>query len=110
MTEAHPDTLRRGGLPGGAAAASLFRERRRFTLTLIAPAAIILLVFQVPPILMGADASLRRFSLTEFTLRPGAVGIISGVARFQRNRPAEIGNRLRIQPQVRIGNAPVIVG
>jgi multiple sugar transport system permease protein len=65
VTEVHPDTLRRGGLPGGEAAASLFRERRRFTLALIAPAALILLVFQVLPIFMGVDASLRRFSLTD---------------------------------------------
>jgi multiple sugar transport system permease protein len=65
VTEAHTDTPRRGGPSGGGAAASLFRERRRFTLTLIAPAALILLVFQVLPIFMGVDASLRRFSLTD---------------------------------------------
>jgi multiple sugar transport system permease protein len=65
VTEVRTDTLRRGGPPGGEAAASLFRQRRRFTLALIAPAALILLVFQVLPILMGVDASLRRFSLTD---------------------------------------------
>ena len=65
MTEVRDDTLRGGGSAGRRAAASLFRERRRFTLTLLAPAALILLVFQVVPILMGVDASLRRFSLTD---------------------------------------------
>ena len=65
MTEVHDGTLRRGGPPTGEAAASLFRQRRYFALTLIAPAALILLLFQVLPILMGVDASLRRFSLTD---------------------------------------------
>ena len=55
----------RGGPPTGEAAASLFRQRRYFALTLVAPAALILLLFQVLPILMGVDASLRRFSLTD---------------------------------------------
>ena len=65
MTEVHDGTLKRGGPPTGEAAASLFRQRRYFALTLIAPAALILLLFQVLPILMGVDASLRRFSLTD---------------------------------------------
>ena len=65
MTEVHDGTLRRGGPATGEAAASLFRQRRYFALTLIAPAALILLLFQVLPILMGVDASLRRFSLTD---------------------------------------------
>jgi multiple sugar transport system permease protein len=59
------DSAGRGGGPGSPAAASLFRERRRFVFTLIAPAALVLLVFQIVPILMGADASLRRYSLVE---------------------------------------------
>jgi multiple sugar transport system permease protein len=62
---AHVETLGGGGPSRGEAAASLFRERRRFVATLVAPAALILLVFQVVPILMGVDASLRRFSLTD---------------------------------------------
>jgi multiple sugar transport system permease protein len=65
VTETHAETLGRGGPARARAAASLFAERRRFTLTLIAPAALILLVFQVLPILMGVDASLRRYSLTD---------------------------------------------
>jgi len=48
-----------------AAGASLFRERRRFIFALVAPAAAVLLVFEILPILMGVDASLRRFSLTD---------------------------------------------
>jgi len=47
------------------AAASLFRARRRFVVALVAPAAAVLLVFQVLPILMGVDASLRRYELVE---------------------------------------------
>lgn len=54
----------RGG-PPGRAAASLFRERRWFVFTLVAPAALVLLVFQVVPVLMSVDASLRRYSLTD---------------------------------------------
>jgi multiple sugar transport system permease protein len=65
VTEVHDGTLRRGGPPPGEAAASLFRQRRYFALTLVAPAALVLLLFQVLPILMGVDASLRRFSLTD---------------------------------------------
>jgi multiple sugar transport system permease protein len=47
------------------ATASLFRQRRRFVWSLIAPAALVLLVFQVLPIVMGVDASLRAYSLTD---------------------------------------------
>jgi multiple sugar transport system permease protein len=65
VTTIDAETLRRGGRGRAAAAASLFRERRRFVATLIAPAALILLVFQVLPIVMGADASFRQFSLTD---------------------------------------------
>jgi multiple sugar transport system permease protein len=65
VTEVHAESLRRGGPPTGAAAASLFRQRRYFALTLVAPAALVLLLFQVLPILMGVDASLRQFSLTD---------------------------------------------
>lgn len=67
MAESHAEIPARGGPPSRRAAASLFRERRRFVLTLVAPAGLILLVFQVLPILMGVDASLRRFSLTDET-------------------------------------------
>lgn len=65
MTEVHAESVRRGGPPTGEAAASLFRQRRYFALTLVAPAALVLILFQVLPILMGVDASLRRFSLTD---------------------------------------------
>jgi multiple sugar transport system permease protein len=56
--------LRAGGAAPGAAA-SLGRQRRRFVIALVAPAALVLLVFQVVPILMGVDASLRNYSLTD---------------------------------------------
>ncbi len=48
------------------ATSSLFRERRRFIWMLIAPAAFVLLAFEILPILMGIDASLREYSLVEF--------------------------------------------
>lgn len=67
-----------GGPARRGAAASLFRERRRFVLTLVAPAALVLLVFQIVPILMGVDASLRRYSLTD------AEHPFVGLRNFQR--------------------------
>ena len=45
--------------------ASLHRQRRWFVIGLVAPAGLVLLVFQVLPILMGVDASLRNYSLTD---------------------------------------------
>jgi multiple sugar transport system permease protein len=50
----------------GPAGVSLFRERRRFIVALVGPAAAVLLVFQILPIVMGLDASLRRYELTDF--------------------------------------------
>jgi multiple sugar transport system permease protein len=50
---------------GATAAASLGRDRRQFAWALLTPAALVLLVFQVVPILMGIDASLRDYSLTD---------------------------------------------
>jgi multiple sugar transport system permease protein len=43
----------------------LFGEQQRFMLTLIAPAAILMLLFQVIPILMGANASFRDWQLND---------------------------------------------
>src|SRR5512139_634653 len=40
-----------------------FGERERFMLALILPAVIILIAFQIVPILIGADASFRNYSL-----------------------------------------------
>ncbi len=42
---------------------TLFGEQQRFMLLLIAPAAILLLLFQVVPIVIGANASFRDWSL-----------------------------------------------
>ena len=42
---------------------TLFGERQRFMLLLIAPAATLLLLFQVMPIVIGANASFRDWSL-----------------------------------------------
>ena len=44
---------------------SLLNEQGRFTLLLIAPAAVILLLFQVLPIVIGANASFRDWSLND---------------------------------------------
>jgi ABC-type sugar transport system permease subunit len=59
--------LNRSRARGGVAVASLGRERRRFVIALLAPAALVLLVFQVLPILIGVDASVRNYSLTDAT-------------------------------------------
>jgi len=67
----------RGGASSGATV-SLSRQRRRFVLVLVAPAALVLLVFQVLPVLMGVDASLRDYSLTD------AVHPFVGLKNFRR--------------------------
>ncbi len=55
-----------GRPPVSKSVSSIFRERRRFIFFLVAPAAFALLAFEIFPILMGIDASLRRFHLTDF--------------------------------------------
>src|SRR5262245_42008364 len=50
----------------GASTASrrpVFGEQQRFVLLLIAPAALLLLLFQVVPIVIGANASFRDWAL-----------------------------------------------
>src|SRR6185295_6935020 len=42
---------------------SMFGERQRFMLLLIAPAALLMLLFQVVPIAIGANASFRDWAL-----------------------------------------------
>src|SRR4051794_37346468 len=42
----------------------LFGEQQRFMLLLIAPSALLLLLFQVVPIVMGANASFRDWALS----------------------------------------------
>ena len=41
----------------------MFGEQQRFVLLLIAPAALLLLLFQVVPIVIGANASFRNWAL-----------------------------------------------
>ena len=41
----------------------MFGEQQRFTLLLIAPAALLMLLFQVVPIVIGANASFRDWAL-----------------------------------------------
>ena len=41
----------------------IFGEQQRFMLLLIAPAALLMLLFQVVPILIGANASFRDWAL-----------------------------------------------
>jgi multiple sugar transport system permease protein len=69
MPNAFARTIHRAALMvslrGVASTHSLFRERRRFILTLIAPAVLVLLAFEIIPILMGVDVSLRKYGLTE---------------------------------------------
>src|ERR1041384_6858133 len=50
-----------GGLP--ASRRPVFGEQQRFVLLLIAPAALLLLLFQVVPIGIGANASFRDWAL-----------------------------------------------
>src|ERR1041384_3033106 len=50
-----------GGLP--ASRRPVFGEQQRFVLLLIAPAALLLLLFQVVPIAIGTNASFRDWSL-----------------------------------------------
>lgn len=70
MPNAFARTIHRAALMvsfrGVASTHSLFRERRRFILTLIAPAVLVLLAFEIIPILMGVDVSLRKYGLTDF--------------------------------------------
>jgi multiple sugar transport system permease protein len=70
--------LTRAGTGGATGAASLGRDRRRFAWALLTPAALVLLVFQVVPILMGIDASLRDYSLTD------PVHPFTGLRNFRR--------------------------
>lgn len=69
MPNAFARTIHRAALMvsfrGVASTHSVFRERRRFILTLIAPAVLVLLAFEIIPILMGVDVSLRKYGLTE---------------------------------------------
>jgi multiple sugar transport system permease protein len=63
-------TDRRTFVPGAAASARapasrrpMFGEQQRFVLLLIAPAALLMLLFQVVPIVIGANASFRDWAL-----------------------------------------------
>src|SRR5205085_6451535 len=57
-----PATKRRGsGM--GSASRPMFGEQQRFVLFLIAPAALLMLLFQVVPIVIGANASFRDWAL-----------------------------------------------
>jgi multiple sugar transport system permease protein len=47
------------------ARSSLARQRRGFMLQLLAPAALVLLLFEIVPVLVGLDASLRRYQLID---------------------------------------------
>jgi ABC-type sugar transport system permease subunit len=49
--------------PGESGVASKFGEKERFMLLLIAPAAIVLVFFQIVPIVIGANASFRDWQL-----------------------------------------------
>jgi len=50
-------------MPPAAPSARKFGEQERFMLLLIAPAALLLLLFQVTPIMIGANASFRDWTL-----------------------------------------------
>src|SRR5467141_1910339 len=61
--------MNRGGLSAeagtglSASRRPMFGEQQRFVLLLIAPAALLMLLFQVVPIVMGANASFRNWAL-----------------------------------------------
>jgi multiple sugar transport system permease protein len=61
-----------------AAGSSLARKRQRFMLVLMAPAALVLLAFEVVPVVVGVDASFRRYNLIE------AVHPLIGLANYRR--------------------------
>src|SRR5207253_476409 len=53
-----------GGVTGlSASQRPMFGEQQRFVLLLIAPAALLMLLFQVVPIVIGANASFRDWAL-----------------------------------------------